>query len=101
MPDLFIDDVAFDRLVEALSRPSWQGAARALSAAGVEPRAELITAVVAAGLEPCIVTGGVDRNAIMRALGDVGGVWPESILPDVTRATIEHMRRQDAAMAAA
>ncbi|WP_020187096.1 hypothetical protein [Methylopila sp. 73B] len=101
MPDLFIDDAVYDQLVDALAPPSWQSAARALAGAGVEPRPELLAAVVAAGLEPCPVTGDFDRDAIMRALGEVGEVWPESILPDVTRATIEHLRLQDAALAAA
>lgn len=41
-------------------------------------------------IEPCPVTGMIRRDQIIMAIGEAGNVWPESILPDVICAGLEH-----------
>lgn len=96
----YLSDEAYDALVARVACGSWLDIRAALVGAGLDPSPDLVDACAAAALFPSPITGGVDRDAIMVALGLVGNVWPASILPDVVREHVDHLRRQERKAAA-
>jgi hypothetical protein len=64
MTDIFLDDERCSRLVAALTK-----------------------------VQPCPVTGEVTDNEIKVILGEIGDIWPESILADVASASAEDFEK--------
>ena len=54
-----------------------------------ETHSRLVKAIAALQDKPCPFSGRIEPSQIIEVLGEVGGVWPASVLDDPENMTIE------------